>query len=97
LIAYGRCNSTLELEQIRKHYNVSANNTVIDSSYKANEVYRFCAATGWKPFKGHDARIFLRPSGNSGSWRGRSPKARRSFGTPKRVRLFRWSKLVTKA
>ena len=34
-------------------------NAVIDSGYKANEVYRFCSATGWKAMKGDDAPHYL--------------------------------------
>lgn len=59
LIAYGRCNSTLELEEIRKAHGVPIANRVIDSGFKASEVYRFCRSTGWKPFKGDDAECFI--------------------------------------
>ena len=59
LIAYGRCNSTLELEEIRKAHGVGGVNAVIDSGFKASEVYRFCRSTGWKPFKGDDAECFI--------------------------------------
>ena len=63
LVAYGRCNTTLELEEIRKKWGVSLVNCMVDSGNKAAEVYRFCVATGgakgWKPFKGDDAEWFL--------------------------------------
>lgn len=59
LLGYGRCNTTAELEEMRKTYGVPALNCVIDSGYKAREVYRFCAANGWKAFKGDDAPYFL--------------------------------------
>lgn len=59
LVAYGRCNSTLELEEIRKAHGVPIANRVIDSGFKASEVYRFCRSTGWKPFKGDDAECFI--------------------------------------
>ena len=32
---------------------------MIDSGFKASEVYRFCRSTGWKPFKGDDAECFI--------------------------------------
>jgi phage terminase large subunit GpA-like protein len=59
LIAYGRCNSLLELETKRKEHNVPVQNAMIDSGFKAREVYRFCLANGWKAFKGDDAEYFL--------------------------------------
>lgn len=59
LIAYGKCNSTLELEQTRVAYSVERGNAMIDSGFKASEVYQFCVSTGWKAFKGDDADYFL--------------------------------------
>lgn len=60
LIAYGRATSKLELEEIRKQYQVPINNAMIDSGWKASEIYRFCLSTGWKPFKGEpNADYFL--------------------------------------
>mgnify|MGYP006967061282 CR=1 FL=1 len=32
---------------------------MIDTGFKASEVYRFCLATGWKAMKGDDAEWFL--------------------------------------
>jgi len=58
LIMFGRCTSTLELETIRKTYNVPVVNSMIDSGHKASEVYKFCMATQWKAFKGDDADCF---------------------------------------
>ncbi len=58
LVAYGRCNSLVELERLRQKHKVPIQNAVIDSGYKASEVYRFCRATGWKPFKGDAAEYF---------------------------------------
>jgi len=58
LVTYGRCNTTTELEEIRKSHNASAQNCAMDSGFKASEVYRFCQAAGWKPFKGDDADFF---------------------------------------
>lgn len=59
LIAYGRANSTAELEELRRQYDVPMGNAVIDSGYSATDVYRFCQAVGWKPFKGDDAEFFV--------------------------------------
>lgn len=68
LIAYGRCSSYAELEKIREHHNVPKVNAMIDSGYRAGEVYRFVASTGkwvsgkwngWKAFKGDSAEYFL--------------------------------------
>jgi phage terminase large subunit GpA-like protein len=59
LLGYGRCNSLAELEAKRREYNVPAVNAMIDSGFKAREVYRFCLANGWKSFKGDDAEYFL--------------------------------------
>jgi phage terminase large subunit GpA-like protein len=59
LVSYGRCSTTAELEEIRKANNVPVLNAMIDSGYKASQVYRFCVATGWKAFKGDDAKFFL--------------------------------------
>ena len=59
LLGYGRCNTFPELEEIRRTYNVPTTNAIIDSGFKARDVYRFCASTGWKAFKGDDAPFFL--------------------------------------
>lgn len=58
LVSYGRCNSTLELEQLLQEHGVVTANAMVDSGFKASEVYRFCQSTGWKPFKGDDAEFF---------------------------------------
>ena len=65
LVSYGRCNTPLELEQIRVDNGVKTLNCMIDSGYKASEVYKFCLATGWKAFKGDDAPYFLTPDPKS--------------------------------
>lgn len=52
LVTYGRCQSTQQLDQIREQYGVKRENACIDSGWKASEVYRFCASTGWRAFKG---------------------------------------------
>lgn len=59
LIAYGRCNTRVELEEIRKQYGVKPVNAVIDSGFQAQEVYRFCLSTGWKAFKGDQCDFYL--------------------------------------
>ncbi|MDE2100951.1 MAG: phage terminase large subunit family protein [Patescibacteria group bacterium] len=59
LIAFGRATSTLELEETRIKYNVPIVNAVIDSGFKASEVYKFCMGSRWKAFKGDDAEYFL--------------------------------------
>jgi hypothetical protein len=46
LLAYGRCNTTSELEEVRKQLNVPVVNAMIDTGFKASEVYRFCLGTG---------------------------------------------------
>jgi phage terminase large subunit GpA-like protein len=58
LVTYGRCNSTLELEEVRVSHKVPIGNAIVDSGFRASEVYRFCQSTGWKPFKGDDAEWF---------------------------------------
>lgn len=58
LIAYGRCTSRAQLEEIREKHNVPISNAIIDSGYNASEIYQFCLSTGWKPFKGDDAEYF---------------------------------------
>ncbi len=59
LLGYGRCSNTTELEEIRRQLNVPVVNAMIDTGFKASEVYRFCMATGWKSMKGDDAEWFL--------------------------------------
>lgn len=98
LIAYGRCTSKLELEEIRKRYNVKVANSVIDSGYEANDVYRFCAATGWKPFKGDPAEFFLHRDEETKKtfrrlWQAvwTKPEGEKKPGAKIKVRLFRHS------
>lgn len=98
LIAHGRCNSYLELEEARKHYGVKASNAIIDSGFKANEVYRFCASSGWKPFKGDSADYYLSRDAKTGKtfrqlwkWEWAQPEGERVIGRPVKVRLFRFS------
>jgi hypothetical protein len=96
LVAYGKCNTKPELETIRLQYRVPKNNAMIDSGFKANEVYRFCAATGWKPFKGDDAEYYLIKEGEKTvrrcwTWNWATPEGERVIGRPIQVRLFRHS------
>lgn len=110
LIGYGRCNTLAELEELRKAYGVPVLNSLIDSGFKAREVYRFCASTGWKAFKGDDAPYFLiqaqDPKGKPGQLRTIRQIWRRTFvdphfGTPqagkfKPIPLFQFSNDSTK-
>ncbi len=66
LLGYGRCSNTTELEEIRRQLNVPVVNAMIDTGFKASEVYRFCMATGWKAMKGDDAEWFLSQDPRSG-------------------------------
>lgn len=59
LVAHGSCRTTVELEETRKQYNVGIADAMIDSGYRAQEVYRFCGATGWKAFKGDQLEYYL--------------------------------------
>ena len=59
LLGYGRCSTTTELEDIRRQLNVPLVNAMIDTGFKASEVYRFCMATGWKAMKGDEPEWFL--------------------------------------
>jgi phage terminase large subunit GpA-like protein len=104
LIAYGRCNTKEELEEIRRLHRVKTGNSMMDAAFKASEVYRFCLATGWKAFKGDDADFFLRTD----------PRTRKAFrqiwtrnwadphygthmaGRTKPIPLFRWSNNAAK-
>lgn len=104
LVSYGRCNSIAELEAIRTTNNVKLGDAVIDSGYKASEVYRFCASAGWKAFKGDDAEYFLHKDENTGKmlrhiWQ--KSLVDPAFGTKmarrvKPIPLFRWSNPSTK-
>lgn len=108
LVAYGRCNTTAELEELRVNYGVPSRNALIDSGFKAREVYRFCASTGWKAFKGDDTPHFLvqlpaqpgKPARTVRQiWRKTSVDPH--FGTPqagrfKPIPLFQWSNDSTK-
>ena len=98
LVSHGRCNSLLELDEVRRQYGVSAVNSVIDSGWKANEIYRFCAATGWKAMKGDDAEYFLAKSETDSKtvrqlWQltWARPEGVRAARSMRKVRLFRWS------
>lgn len=58
LIAYGRADSTAELEDLRVRYNVPLANAMIDSGFRASEVYRWCQRSQWKAFKGDKAEMY---------------------------------------
>ena len=99
LVAYGRCNTTAELEEIRRNYNVPVANAMIDSGFKASEVYRFCQATGWKAMKGDNAPYFLHNEAKTGkpvrrAWRRSwvDPHlGTRLAGRAKTIPLFTWA------
>ena len=59
LIAHGRCNTKAELEEIRKQYGVRLANAMVDTGFKAQELYAFCLSTGWKAFKGDNVEYYL--------------------------------------
>lgn len=61
LVACGKASTKVELEDVRKQYNVSPKRAVIDSGYQAQDVYRFCLSNGWKPFKGDDVQFYSVP------------------------------------
>ena len=46
LVSYGRCNTTSELEEIRKQLNVPVVNAMIDTGFKASEVLPFLHGDG---------------------------------------------------
>lgn len=104
LIAYGRCSTREQLEDIRKQHNVTAANAMLDSGFKASEVYRFCLATGWKAFKGDDADFFLHKDLRSGRTVRRLFQrtfvdpffGTRHAGRRKPLPLFRWSNNAAK-
>lgn len=58
LIEYGRCNTELEIEDLRARLNVAHKNVMIDSGHEAPRIYRMCARYGWKAFKGTDTAYF---------------------------------------
>jgi hypothetical protein len=99
LIGYGRCNTTSELEEVRRQLNVPVVNAMIDTRFKASEAYRFCLATGWKALKGDDAEWFLAQDPRTGNtvrrvWRrvlvDPTPGARRAR-VRRHLPLFQWS------
>lgn len=58
LIAYGRAETQTDLELVRDRYGVDPVNAMIDSGYRATEVYRFCHKYGWKAMKGDQAAMY---------------------------------------
>jgi phage terminase large subunit GpA-like protein len=59
LVSYGMCRTKQELEILRKENGVPILNAMIDSGYEAQDVYRFCASTGWKAFKGDQCDFYV--------------------------------------
>lgn len=60
LISYGRCSSLQELRAIEVAHDVPSANCLIDSGFKASEIYRFCKRFGWKPTKGDAVEFYLK-------------------------------------
>ena len=58
LISYGRAENTEELEGLRIKYGVSVKNCMMDSGYRAMEVYRWVQKSGWKAFKGDSVDFY---------------------------------------
>lgn len=102
LITYGKCSTLEQLEEIRIEHNVPVINAVIDTGFKASELYRFCASTGWKAFKGDDCQYFPHQDKKSKKtvrriWNKTTVDP--SFGTShtrKLIPLFRWSNPMAK-
>lgn len=61
LVTHGRCNTFAELEAIRREYKIGDTSALIDSGYKAQQVYRFCLSSKWKAFKGEARDYYLVP------------------------------------
>lgn len=59
LIAYGKCNTKLELEKIRTDFRVERHKSILDTGYSAGDCYRFCLDNQWQAFKGEDNPFFL--------------------------------------
>ena len=107
LVSYGRVNSTAELEAKRVELGVQVQNALIDSGFKAREVYRFCLSHGWKAFKGDDAEWFMHSVKKSGE---PTKQVRRIYtrslvdphygtamqGRSRMIPLYRWSNNAAK-
>jgi hypothetical protein len=98
LIAYGKAFTLGELEELRKKYGVAKGNAVIDSGFRASDVYQFSIATGWKPFKGEDNEYFLQKDPDSlkvyrRAWQTSwvDPALGKTASHRARLRLYRWS------
>ncbi len=94
LIAYGRAETTEQLEELRGRYNVPLKNAMIDSGFRATEVYRWCQKSGWKAFKGDSAELYTTSARNPET--GREQTVRRlwhkvpvdpMFGVQRNARL----------
>lgn len=102
LASYGKCRTLEELEQIRKDFKVPVVNSLIDSAFDSNRIYRFCLATGWKPFRGDDARWWPAKNPRTGREFKRAWRKTRvvvNYGTrarPRPIGLYLWSNDSTK-
>jgi len=59
LVAYGRAETTEQLEEIRERYSVPLQYAIMDSGHRATEVYRWCQKSGWKAFKGDQVDAYI--------------------------------------
>lgn len=59
LVSHGQARTLAELEKIRQDFKIGPTSALIDSGYKAQEIYRFCVSCNWKAFKGESRDYFL--------------------------------------
>jgi phage terminase large subunit GpA-like protein len=56
---WGRCFTFAELDGVAQRLGVAKYFVGVDSGYRTQEVYRACAAYGWKAMKGEDRQEFI--------------------------------------
>ena len=59
LVMDGTARTLAELQKIRTDMNIGPTSALIDTGYKAQEIYRFCVSNNWKAFKGESRNYFL--------------------------------------
>jgi len=59
LVMHGTARTLAELQTIRNDNKIGPTSALIDSGFKAQEIYRFCLASNWKAFKGESRDYFL--------------------------------------
>jgi phage terminase large subunit GpA-like protein len=59
LVVEGECRTFAELQKVREDFKIGPTSALIDSGFKAQEIYRFCVSAGWKAFKGEARDYFL--------------------------------------